>query len=159
MRLDLWHGLQDRFRALESEHRLRSAGQVLVADKQGQFRDDGLELDVHKVDRVAEHVRDLEPVQHLLRGDQLEVVDTEIHLNGLLAPEVQAVLLVAHLLEVGHQARSIDLAWCTGNMTVLKWNNKEVLLVYDAKINSGRPFSKIIFALTHYRQRDGRAWS
>lgn len=118
MRLDLWQGHQDRFRALEREHRLHSAGQVLMTDKQGQLSNNRLELDVHEVDRVAEHVRDLEPVQHVLGGDQLEVVDAQIHLDGLLAPKVHAVLFIADLLKVGHQARGIDLAWCTGNVTI-----------------------------------------
>ncbi|KAI9235566.1 MAG: hypothetical protein BYD32DRAFT_420923 [Podila humilis] len=117
MRLDLWQGHQDGFCPLELEHRLCRAGQILVTDKEGQLRDDGLDLDVHKVNGVAEDVGDLEPVQALLRGDQLEVVDAQVHVNGLFASEIQAVLLITHLLEVGHDARSIDLTGCAGNVT------------------------------------------
>lgn len=71
-------------------------GDNLVANKEWHLRDQGRQVHVHEVDGVAEDVRDAEPAQTVLSGDQLVVVEAHVKLDGGVLAKVKVAIGVGH---------------------------------------------------------------
>lgn len=75
--------------------------EILMVHKQWQLSDDRIQVDIHEMNGEPEDLRDIEPRETAVGGDELEVVEVDVHVDGLVTSKVHVVVVVRNLLMGG----------------------------------------------------------
>jgi hypothetical protein len=64
-----------------------------------------------------DHLRDIEPAETTVGGDELEVVEVDVHVDGLVPSEIHVIVVVRDFLVGRDEAGGIDIEWNSWSMT------------------------------------------